>query len=279
MCVVVAFSSVFGLNLIVYGIGIINLPKTKRIDDDNRVKLCGATPAQQTAATPVGDNGDYINASFVANSVDDSYAYIAAQGPTKDTVLDFVRMLRLYNVRVVICACNEFEGDKLKCHRYWPEAPCRCHLVHKHQTVSLRGEPTVMRGCVIRELVVRNTTSGPTTAQHDYEFTQFHLNEWPDHGVPDNVDSVISVLARIRQRMASLEHQHQHQKATNYMVVHCSAGCGRTGTLIAIDQVWSLIERQRLTSRFSLFEIARTLRLQRIAMIQTFVSCIDTIWY
>ncbi len=58
--------------------------------------------------------------------------------------------------------------------------------------------------------------------------------------------------------------------SNEYMAVHCSAGCGRTGTIIAIDQVWTLIEENKLDSDFNLFRVARELRLQRIAMIQTF---------
>lgn len=59
-----------------------------------------------------------------------------------------------------------------------------------------------------------------------------------------------------------------------YMLVHCSAGCGRTGTIIALDYSLNLIKSNRIDENFSPFKIAKTLREQRIAMIQTFVSII-----
>lgn len=56
---------------------------------------------------------DYINANIIRNSLDGYYKYIAAQGPTRETMPDFVRMLIQYNIKVVICACNEYEGQKV----------------------------------------------------------------------------------------------------------------------------------------------------------------------
>jgi protein tyrosine phosphatase len=75
------------------------------LDDDTRVIL------DTTEGDKVGN--DYINGNFVANSIDGYYRYIACQGPSKETVPDFIRMLTQYNIKVVICACNEFEGQKV----------------------------------------------------------------------------------------------------------------------------------------------------------------------
>ena len=58
------------------------------------------------------DGSDYINASFIKLPNND-YEYIAAQGPTALTIFDFLRMLLKYNVNTLICACNEYEGDKV----------------------------------------------------------------------------------------------------------------------------------------------------------------------
>lgn len=79
------------------------------LDDETRVKL---------ELTKIDENkhelgSDYINANFINSLLDGYYKYIAAQGPSKDTIADFVRMLVQYNVKFVICACNEFEGQKV----------------------------------------------------------------------------------------------------------------------------------------------------------------------
>ena len=75
------------------------------LDDDTRVIL------DSSEEDKIGS--DYINANYVNNSIDSYYKYIACQGPSKETVADFIRMLTQYNVKVVICACNEFEGQKV----------------------------------------------------------------------------------------------------------------------------------------------------------------------
>jgi protein tyrosine phosphatase len=59
------------------------------------------------------NENDYINASIIKGSLEHRYKYIAAQGPTKDTILDFIRMLVQFNTKIVICACNEYEGKKV----------------------------------------------------------------------------------------------------------------------------------------------------------------------
>jgi hypothetical protein len=59
------------------------------------------------------NENDYINASIIKGSLDYKYKYIAAQGPTKDTILDFITMLVQFNTKIVICACNEYEGKKV----------------------------------------------------------------------------------------------------------------------------------------------------------------------
>lgn len=79
----------------------------------------------------------------------------------------------------------------------------------------------------------------------EYEFTQYHLTDWPDHGVPENIEPIMSVLHLVRQKMSDLSKSnsktHKSRHNSDYLAVHCSAGCGRTGTIIAIDQLWTLM--------------------------------------
>lgn len=80
---------------------------------------------------------DYINANLIKSSLDSYYKYVAAQGPTRDTVADFIRMLVQYNIKIVICACNEYEGqkvtnDELICKRVNVESKLRRENVIKY---------------------------------------------------------------------------------------------------------------------------------------------------
>jgi protein tyrosine phosphatase len=154
--------------------------------------------------------------------------------------------------------------------------------------VTLKSKPIELDGCIIRQLKVRylprpadeidvvngsggggsssklssqsasNILNGCGEAFSEYEFTQFHLTQWPDHGVPDNIESIVSILGLVRKNMfennrLANESLSRLSKSNggklkcqlplnvDYLLVHCSAGCGRTGTIIAIDQLWNLI--------------------------------------
>lgn len=89
---------------------------------------------------------------------------------------------------------------------------------------------------------------------------QFHYTTWPDHGVPDSVHPILELVRLIR------EVQPDEDKP---ILVHCSAGCGRTGTICCIDYVWGLVRMGKLDESFNLCNIISEMRQQRMAMVQT----------
>ena len=90
--------------------------------------------------------------------------------------------------------------------------------------------------------------------------TQFHYTAWPDHGVPDNVMSIISFVRHIRKRFpTSMDQPHP-------MLVHCSAGIGRSGTFITLDM---MMQQMKDKSTLSVCQCVRNLRTQRMKMVQT----------
>lgn len=89
---------------------------------------------------------------------------------------------------------------------------------------------------------------------------QFHYTTWPDHGVPDSVHPILELVRLVR------EVQPAEDKP---ILVHCSAGCGRTGTICCIDYVWGLMRLGKLDSNFSLYNIISDMREQRMSMVQT----------
>ena len=249
------------------------------------------------------EGSDYINASFI-KGVDSSYSYIAAQAPLATTVYDFVRMLWQYKVSVLICACNEFEGNKVKkkifkfhnykvesfplkhkCHRYWPNDESEILKFNNIEARLISYEAGLSNEFVIREIMLKRTeiVDGREFVE-ERSFTQLHFIDWPDHGinkflisyfkyftfiflgVPDNIEPILTMLELVHNRL-----NRSMQDKNQYLVVHCSAGCGRTGTLIAVDYCWNLLRTGQLDSNFSLFNIGKMLREQRTAMIQTFV--------
>ena len=148
---------------------------------------------------------------------------------------------------VFLCVCVQ-----VKCHRYWPETGSQ---VFGMFTVSLKREECLAE-YTVRELVVE----GPRGSQ-PLHVAQFHFTAWPDHGVPQYATGLLSFRNRVNQ------HHMSHQ--TSPMVVHCSAGVGRTGTYIATD---ILLKKMELEGVVDVFSVVRQLRWHRKYMVQTVVS-------
>ncbi|KAM9351034.1 tyrosine-protein phosphatase non-receptor type 22 [Symphorus nematophorus] len=209
--------------------------------DHSRVKLTLTTAKNDT---------DYINASFI-KGVSGSRAYIATQGPLPHTVLDFMRMLWEYNIKVIVMACREFEMGKKKCERYWPqqqEQPFVCEPF----TVYCDSEES-KEDYLTRTLRVTYRNSSRT-------LTQLHYVNWPDHGVPDSIPPILEMLDEMRSSQA-------HDDVP--ICIHCSAGCGRTGALCVIDYTWNLLKKQMITQDFNIFDLVQDMRTQRPSLVQT----------
>lgn len=193
---------------------------------------------------------DYINANLIKGA-SGSRAYIASQGPLPTTVMDFWRMIWECEVQVIIMACNEKESGKYKCERYWPNEGDKKQ--YGNITVELVKWKQVCPDFLLRTLRAR-------CGQEERTLCQFHYWSWPDHGVPTSVGPIVDLVRLVRDCQAS---------EALPVLVHCSAGCGRTGTICAIDYVWGLMRVGKLTDSFSLYQIIREMRMQRIAMVQT----------
>ena len=91
--------------------------------------------------------------------------------------------------------------------------------------------------------------------------TQYHFTSWPDHGVPKFATSLIAFIRRV---------QKGHNKDDGYpLLVHCSAGVGRTGTFILLD---SMLERMKAENTVNVYEFLHNMRTKRVLMVQTQVS-------
>ena len=94
--------------------------------------------------------------------------------------------------------------------------------------------------------------------EQELSVTHMYYTAWPDHGVPRNAMSVISFIHRVRK---------EHPAYLDLpLLVHCSAGVGRTGTFILLDSVMQQIKRE---GTLSVFNLLKNLRGQRMKMVQT----------
>lgn len=210
--------------------------------DCTRVKL---------SPIPNVPGSDYINANYI-ESASKGHGYIASQGPLPNTVGDFWRMIMELHVDTVVMACKEEESNKPKCERYWPKDGES--KTFGTVDVQLEMENKVSSDFIIRKLKAKHN-------DEVREITQLHLAEWPDHGVPDVEDqtSILDAITMLSERT----------RKDIPVVVHCSAGCGRTGTICSIDYAQTLLKDGNITADFSLFEIIKRMRTQRQSMVQT----------
>uniref|UniRef100_A0A8C5LZP4 protein-tyrosine-phosphatase n=1 Tax=Leptobrachium leishanense TaxID=445787 RepID=A0A8C5LZP4_9ANUR len=196
------------------------------------------------------EDEDYINANFI-KGVYYPKAYIATQGPLPSTTIDFWRMIWEYNVQVIVNACMEFEMGKKKCERYWVEVGSE-GLKCGPFSVQCSDEEK-KTDYVIRNLLV--TYENEIRVVH-----QFHYKNWPDHDVPSSVDHILDLINDIRL---------VQEDDSPPICIHCSAGCGRTGVLCAIDYTWRLLKDKIIPMNFSVHGIIQEMRTQRSSFVQT----------
>ncbi|KYO36199.1 tyrosine-protein phosphatase non-receptor type 22 isoform A [Alligator mississippiensis] len=192
----------------------------------------------------------YINANFI-KGVYGPKAYIATQGPLPSTVVDFWRMIWEYEVLIVVMACMEFEMGKKKCERYWAEeggAPLQCGPF----TVTCEAEDRKS------EYVTR--TLKVTLDNETRTLYHFHYKNWPDHDVPSSINPILELIWEMRCYQAD---------DSIPICVHCSAGCGRTGVICAIDYTWKLLKDGIVPVNFSIFSLIQEMRTQRPSIVQT----------
>ncbi|XP_072568765.1 receptor-type tyrosine-protein phosphatase H-like isoform X2 [Paramormyrops kingsleyae] len=194
---------------------------------------------------------DYINANYMPGYGNNNRQYIAAQGPLPNTVNDFWRMIWEHDVKGVVMVTNCNEGGKVKCEQYWSEISLP--QTYGNLAVTVTSEHKDI-DWTQREFSVRNMmTSEVRLVKH------FHFTAWPDHGVPSGTSALMEFRGIVRHHIESC-------CSLAPTVVHCSAGVGRTGTLIALDVALQQLEMERAVG---LAVFVRKMRLNRPLMVQT----------
>ncbi|XP_034070364.1 receptor-type tyrosine-protein phosphatase H-like isoform X2 [Gymnodraco acuticeps] len=195
-------------------------------------------------------NSDYINASYMPG-YNSSKDYIACQGPLPTTVNHFWRMIWEQRVKGIVMVTNCTEGGRTKCERYWPADSKP--VPQGELIVTLRSERQEP-DWTLREFRVKNrNNSEQRTVKH------FHFTAWPDHGVPEGTEVLIQFRGLVRRHI-------ERDGAGAPTVVHCSAGVGRTGTIMALDVLLQQLEKERAVG---INGFVHKMRLSRPHMVQT----------
>ncbi|XP_046885181.1 receptor-type tyrosine-protein phosphatase epsilon-like [Hypomesus transpacificus] len=193
---------------------------------------------------------DYINASYI-DGFKERNKFIAAQGPKHDTVADFWRMVWEQKTATIVMLTNLKERKEEKCHQYWPENGC---WIYGNMKVAMEDFTVLVDYTIRRFCIQYQRSDGPRPPRL---VTQLHFTSWPDFGVPFSPIGMLKFLKKVKTVNPSY---------AGPVVVHCSAGVGRTGTFIVID---AMIDMMHIEQRLDVFGFVTRIREQRCQLVQT----------
>ncbi|XP_061549979.1 receptor-type tyrosine-protein phosphatase F-like isoform X13 [Phycodurus eques] len=190
---------------------------------------------------------DYINANYI-----DGYrkqnAYIATQGPLPETLSDFWRMVWEQRSSTIVMMTRLEEKSRVKCDQYWP--------ARGTETYGMI-QVTMLDTVELATYSVRTFALYKNGSSEKRELRQFQFMAWPDHGVPEYPTPILAFLRRVKAC---------NPPDAGPMIVHCSAGVGRTGCFIVID---AMLERMKHEKSVDIYGHVTCMRAQRNYMVQT----------
>ncbi|KAL1116196.1 hypothetical protein AAG570_005691, partial [Ranatra chinensis] len=197
---------------------------------------------------PVDDEegSDYINANYVPG-YNSPREFIVTQGPLHSTKDDFWRMCWESNSRAIVMLTRCIEKGREKCDHYWPYDIMPVYYGDISVTIlndSHYQDWSITELCMQRGNIQR-------------EITHFHFTTWPDFGVPNPPQTLVRFVRAFRERILPEQRP---------VVVHCSAGVGRSGTFIALDRI---LQSLKHSDHVDIFGIVYAMRKERVWMVQT----------
>uniref|UniRef100_A0A914ZJK3 Protein-tyrosine phosphatase n=2 Tax=Parascaris univalens TaxID=6257 RepID=A0A914ZJK3_PARUN len=216
--------------------------------DKNRYKDVYCTDDTRVVLTyPPGCDNDYIHANWV-DIRESKHKFICTQAPKTNTLVDFWRMVWQEKSKAIVMLCNIMECGKKKCEQYWP---ANVGETQTYGPITVKNLKNVQaeKMLTVSQLEVSSNSEPPLSVEHMF------WNNWPDRGVPENYLACFRLLARL--------------KNYTHIVVHCSAGIGRTGTVVGLEMA---MQAFMAGEKLSMVDVVKELRRQRPGSVQTDVQ-------
>uniref|UniRef100_A0A8C4LSC1 protein-tyrosine-phosphatase n=1 Tax=Equus asinus asinus TaxID=83772 RepID=A0A8C4LSC1_EQUAS len=191
----------------------------------------------------LGDpDADYINANYI-----DGHSPSVSPGPKPEMVYDFWRMVWQEHCSSIVMITKLVEVGRVKCSRYWPEDS------DMYGDIKI----TLVKTETLAEYVVRTFALERRGYTARHEVRQFHFTAWPEHGVPYHATGLLAFIRRVKASTPP---------DAGPIVIHCSAGTGRTGCYIVLDVMLDMAECEGVVD---IYNCVKTLCSRRVNMIQT----------
>jgi len=206
---------------------------------------------------------DYINANYINYETDENLLvghpfkqYIATQGCVGSTRADFWQMVWQEGSRLIVMTTKEQERGKTKCAKYWPDQDSK-EEYGNYLVVNTSEETS--KDYTLR---VFHVSRKDMEQDEPRKIFHFHFLGWPDHGTPEDPGSVLNFLHDVNIKQESFD-------SAGPIIVHCSAGIGRTGTFIVIDMIIDQIRMLGLDCEIDIQRTIQMVRSQRSGLVQT----------
>ncbi|XP_040150396.2 tyrosine-protein phosphatase non-receptor type 1 [Ictidomys tridecemlineatus] len=228
-----------------------NLPKNR-----SRNRYRDVSPFDHSRIKLQQEDNDYINASLIKME-EAERSYILTQGPLPNTCGHFWEMVWEQKSRAVVMLNRLMERGLLKCAQYWPPKE-KTEMIFEDTNLKLTLiSEDIKSYYTVRQLELENLAN-----QETREILHFHYTTWPDFGVPESPASFLNFLFKVRES-GSLSPEH------GPIVVHCSAGIGRSGTFCLADTCLLLMEKRKDPSSLDIKKVLLEMRKFRMGLIQT----------
>ncbi|ULU06944.1 hypothetical protein L3Y34_018619 [Caenorhabditis briggsae] len=234
-----------------------------RAFDETRVKL------EQIRGD---EHSDYINANFI-KSWKEKKLFIAAQAPVEATIDDFWRMIWEQKSELIVMVANLTEKNRQQCAKYWPDEEISRYgdIIVEPTSVSFHSDYVVRKfdiahiaECGPDVILNENGVEYANVpivkgqfAENARHILQYHFTNWNDYKAPECSTGLLRFMYILRELP---------EFNNSPVVIHCSAGVGRTGTFITIDSMFDQCLAER---KANVFEFVCNLRRQRNLMVQS----------